>query len=73
MRGEGFVQFLRTLVTAHVDRLAADLYLDGIRVQLAVASGTSLLSHDFLQMTRYPGVISRPFSKKKRLSRSLAI
>ena len=74
MRGEvRFIQLLRTLVTAHLDRLAADLYLDGIRVQLAVASGASLLSHDFLQITRYPGVISRPFSKKKPLSRSLAI
>jgi len=73
MRGEArFVQLLRTIVTAHLDRLAADLYLDGIRVQLAFASGTSLLSHDF-SITRYPGVISRPCSKKKPLSRSLAI
>jgi hypothetical protein len=74
MRGEvRIVQLLRTLLTADLDRLASDLYLDAIRVQLAVASGTSLLSHDFSPFTHYPGVISRPFSKKKPLSRSLAI
>jgi hypothetical protein len=41
-----FVQLLCAVVAAHLNRFAADLDLDGIRIQLAVASGTSFLNHD---------------------------
>ena len=42
-RGMRFLQLFGALFTAHLDRLAADLDLDGISIQLVVASCTSLL------------------------------
>src|SRR5713101_42158 len=41
-----FLQLLRALVTAHLNGLAADPDLNGIYVDLAVASRTSFLNHD---------------------------
>ena len=41
-----FSQLLRALITADLDRLAANFDFDGIRIQLAVASRTSFLNHD---------------------------
>jgi hypothetical protein len=41
-----FLQLPRTLVAAHFDDLAAELDLDGIFIQLAVASRTGFLFHD---------------------------
>src|SRR5438270_12482303 len=36
----------RAVLAAHLNRLAADLQLDGVCIQLAVASRTGLLCHD---------------------------
>ena len=41
-----FLQFLCTLIAAHLNRLAADLDLDGVHIQFAIASRTSFLNHD---------------------------
>src|SRR5215468_364375 len=75
-----FVQFLRALIAAHLNRLAADLDLDGIHIQLAVASRTGFLSHNIVLFddvdslnTGNPGVISRSRRKERPLSKSLAI
>src|SRR4029077_3547009 len=40
------LELARTVLAAHLDGLAADLYLDGVCIQLAVASRTGFLSHD---------------------------
>jgi hypothetical protein len=42
----GFPQVLRTLFAAHFHDLGADLHLNGIRIELAIAGGTGFLSHD---------------------------
>jgi len=47
-----FLQLLRALVTAHLNGLAADPDLNGIYVELAVASRTSFLNHDIAR--QYP-------------------
>jgi len=44
-RGMRFAQLLRTFFAAHFDGLAADLYLDRIGIQFAVAGGTGFLRH----------------------------
>jgi len=41
-----FLELLRTLVAAHFDDLAAELDLDGIFIQLAIASRAGFLFHD---------------------------
>jgi hypothetical protein len=41
-----FLQLPRTFVAAHFDDLAAELDLDGIFIQLAIASRTGFLFHD---------------------------
>jgi len=41
-----FVQLLGALLAADFNRLAPDFDLDGIRIQLAVASRTSVFNHD---------------------------
>src|SRR3981081_653112 len=41
-----FVQLLCALITAHLNRLAADLDLDAIYIRLAVASRASFLNTD---------------------------
>jgi hypothetical protein len=41
-----FLQLLRALIATHLNGLAADLDLDGIQIQLAIASRTSRLNHD---------------------------
>src|SRR4029077_4553632 len=46
--GIGFVQLLCAVVAAHLNRLATDLHLDGVSLQLAVTCRTSLFSHDLL-------------------------
>src|SRR5438270_534616 len=40
------LELARAVLAAHLNRLAADLQLDGVCIQLAVASRTGLLCHD---------------------------
>jgi hypothetical protein len=47
-----FLQLLRALITANFYRSAADADRDGIRIQLAVASGTSFFKHE--SISSYP-------------------
>src|SRR5664280_333005 len=47
-----FFQLAGARFAAHLNRLTADPYLDGIRIQLAVASRTGFLNHDIA--LRYP-------------------
>jgi hypothetical protein len=39
------LQFLCALIATNLNGLAADLHFYGVRIQLAIASRTSLLSH----------------------------
>src|ERR1700694_3330667 len=48
--GMRFLQFVRALIAAHFNRLAADLDLDRISIQPAVASRTSYLNHDIVSL-----------------------
>jgi len=43
-----FPQFLRALIAAHFNRLAAYRDLDGVCIELAITSCTSFLNHDIL-------------------------
>jgi len=43
-----FFQFLRAFIAARFNRSAADADLDGIRIQRAVASGTSFFRHEIV-------------------------
>jgi hypothetical protein len=66
-------QLLRALIAADLDRFAADFDLDGIHIQLAVASRTSFLNHDVVLQYPSPGRMSRPRQSRSSLSESLAI
>jgi hypothetical protein len=48
-----FPQFLRAFIAAHFNRLATYRDLDGVRIELTIASCTSFLNHDIL--LEYPG------------------
>jgi len=50
-----FFQLLRALVTAHLNRLAADFDFGTIHIQLAVASRTTRCNHDIAPNARSPG------------------
>ena len=52
-RGMRFPQLQCALITAHLNRLAADLDLDRIPIQLAVASRTCGFNHD-VPLLEYP-------------------
>ena len=72
-RSVRFPQFLRALIATDLDRFAPNFHSYGIRIQLAVASRTSFLSHDFFSNTRSTGRNSRPRNGRQTLSESLAI
>jgi hypothetical protein len=68
-----FLQLLRALIAADFNGPAADIDLDGIRIQLAIASGTSCRDHDIVLLAGSPAVVSRPHQRRSPLSESLAI
>jgi hypothetical protein len=45
-----FPQRLGAFLAAHFDDVSADLYLDGVGVQLAIASGAGLRGHLLISM-----------------------
>ena len=71
-----FLQLLRTLFAANLNRLAADRDLDRVFIQFVIASCTSFVCHDFVlhEIPGDPGhKSSRPYKRKESLSESLAI
>jgi hypothetical protein len=53
-----FLQLLRALIAAHLNGLPAELHLDGIFIQLAIASRTGFLSHVItLSLQPNPGFV----------------
>ena len=73
-RSMRFLQFLRAFFAANFNRLTANRDFDRVLIQLVVASRTSLFHDRSLQIPGNSGhTSSRPDSKKKPLSESLAI
>jgi hypothetical protein len=61
-----FLQLARTVVAAHFNGLPADLYLNGIAIQSAVAGGTGLLGHGASPVAaRRSGRRSKPVGAKR--------